>query len=107
MQRIEALQAGDEPSAQPTVQPTITITTEVVQGETVRIQIADNGSGIPEKIQTRIFEPFFTTKPVGSGVGLGLSMSYTILKHHRGTLVCHSTVGIGTEMVIELPLRSR
>ena len=84
--------------------PWIKIQTEVIEKQWVRIAIADNGSGIPTHIQKRIFEPFFTTKPVGSGTGLGLSVSYAILKKHRGKLTCDSTASSGTTFVIEIPI---
>ncbi|MEG4027903.1 MULTISPECIES: AAA family ATPase [unclassified Microcoleus] len=84
--------------------PFIKIQTEVIEKEWVRIAIADNGSGIPAHIQERIFEPFFTTKPVGSGTGLGLSVSYAIIKKHGGKLTCDSTVSSGTIFVIEIPI---
>ena len=84
--------------------PQIKIQTEVIGKERVRIAIADNGSGIPAEIQSRIFEPFFTTKPVGSGTGLGLSVSYAIIKKHGGQLTCDSTVGSGTNFTIEIPI---
>ncbi len=84
--------------------PQIKIQTEVIGKERVRIAIADNGSGIPAEIQSRIFEPFFTTKPVGSGTGLGLSVSYAIIKKHGGQLTCDSTVGSGTKFKIEIPI---
>jgi predicted ATPase/signal transduction histidine kinase len=84
--------------------PWIKIQTEVIEKQWVRIAIADNGSGIPTHIQKRIFEPFFTTKPVGSGTGLGLSVSYAILKKHRGKLTCDSTASSGTIFVIEIPI---
>ncbi|MEG4120908.1 AAA family ATPase [Microcoleus sp. N9_B4] len=84
--------------------PFIKIQTEVIEKKLVRIAIADNGSGIPTHIQKRIFEPFFTTKPVGSGTGLGLSVSYAIIKKHGGKLTCDSTVSRGTIFVIEIPI---
>ncbi|MEG4046181.1 AAA family ATPase [Microcoleus sp. Pol17_C1] len=84
--------------------PFLKIQTEVIEKELVRIAIADNGSGIPTDIQKRIFEPFFTTKPVGSGTGLGLSVSYAIIKKHGGKLTCDSTVSSGTIFVIEIPI---
>ncbi|MFB2834885.1 AAA family ATPase [Floridanema evergladense] len=84
--------------------PSIKIQTEVREKEWVRIAIADNGNGIPAHIQKRIFEPFFTTKPVGSGTGLGLSVSYAIVKKHGGQLICDSPVGRGAKFVIEIPI---
>jgi len=85
--------------------PLIKIQTKVIKKEWVRIAIADNGCGIPAHIQKRIFEPFFTTKPVGSGTGLGLSVSYAIIKKHGGQLTFDSTVGSGTKFVIEIPIK--
>ncbi|HBE17531.1 MAG TPA: hybrid sensor histidine kinase/response regulator [Cyanobacteria bacterium UBA11149] len=71
----------------------------------VIIRIADNGMGISEDVRNRIFDPFFTTKPVGSGRGLGLSISYQIVvEKHGGEMKCHSTVGYGTEFAIKLPI---
>lgn len=86
--------------------PTITITTELIDPEWVRIRIADNGPGIPETIQAKIFDPFFTTKPVGSGTGLGLSISYQIIvEKHGGRLSCVSTPEEGAEFIMELPVK--
>ncbi|MCL1464103.1 trifunctional serine/threonine-protein kinase/ATP-binding protein/sensor histidine kinase [Argonema galeatum] len=85
--------------------PLIRIQTEVIEKEQVRIAIADNGSGIAAHIQERIFEPFFTTKPVGNGTGLGLSVSYAIIKKHGGQLICNSTVGSETKFVIKIPIK--
>jgi len=69
-----------------------------------RIEIRDNGPGIPEEAQKRIFEPFFTTKPPGQGTGLGLSVSYFIItKGHNGLMRVESTEGKGTTFIIELP----
>ncbi|MEG4250003.1 ATP-binding protein [Microcoleus sp. herbarium5] len=59
---------------------------------------------MPANLQSRIFDPFFTTKPVGSGTGLGLSVSYGIVKKHGGKLTCNSRVGDGTELAIEIPI---
>jgi len=64
----------------------------------------DTGCGIPEKIMPKIFDPFFTTKEVGEGTGLGLSMSYGIIKDHKGSINIFSKVGEGTTFKIELPL---
>ncbi|PZV10559.1 MAG: hypothetical protein DCF22_16345 [Leptolyngbya sp.] len=88
--------------------PTITIGTEVVGCDRIRIRIADNGSGIPEQVQPKLFDPFFTTKPLGKGTGLGLSISYQIITEtHAGSLKCVSSLGQGAEFVIEIPVRSR
>lgn len=72
--------------------------------EHVEIHIKDNGSGIPEDIKDRIFEPFFTTKAVGSGTGLGLSVSYGIINNHKGKIRVESEMGKGTEFIITLPV---
>jgi len=68
------------------------------------IEISDNGIGIPEEIRPKIFQPFFTTKPTGEGTGLGLSLSYDIVKSHDGILSVESEEGKGTTFKIELPL---
>ncbi|MGL4828773.1 MAG: sensor histidine kinase [Vibrio sp.] len=70
----------------------------------VEIRIKDTGCGIPEEIRERIFEPFFTTKPVGSGTGLGLSVSYGIINKHNGTISVSSEVGKGSEFTLRLPI---
>jgi signal transduction histidine kinase len=74
-------------------------------GGNVWIEIADNGCGIPQAIQSRIFAPFFTTKPIGTGTGLGLSLSYGIIQKHRGRIDMQSEEGVGTTFRIELPIR--
>ncbi|NES00656.1 MAG: HAMP domain-containing histidine kinase, partial [Symploca sp. SIO1B1] len=87
--------------------PTLGISTQVIEDglPKVAIRIVDNGSGIAPSIKERIFDPFFTTKPVGKGTGLGLAISYRIVvEQHQGRLHCKSTLGEGTEFVIELPL---
>jgi len=82
---------------------TIRIRTEV--SDRVTIAIADNGPGMSEEVRQKIFDPFFTTKPVGSGTGLGLSTSYSIVvSEHDGSLECNSTPGKGSEFIIEIPL---
>jgi signal transduction histidine kinase len=89
--------------------PTITIRTQMIHRLNeafVRIEIADNGPGIPPATKERIFDPFFTTKPVGKGTGLGLSISYQIVtERHRGSLTCDSQPGQGTQFTIEIPLK--
>ena len=82
--------------------PTIWVSTEKV-GDCVMIKVKDNGSGIPKDIVGKIFQPFFTTKASGQGTGLGLSMSYDIIKSHGGDLTVKSTEGEGTEFCIQLP----
>jgi signal transduction histidine kinase len=70
----------------------------------VFISIKDNGNGIPQVILDKIFQPFFTTKPTGQGTGLGLSLSYDIVKAHGGELKVDTKEGDGTEFTIILPL---
>lgn len=74
------------------------------EGDQVWITIADTGHGIDPRHISRIFDPFFTTKPVGAGTGLGLSVSYGIIKKHGGTLEVASVVGKGTTFTIHLPI---
>lgn len=81
----------------------ITIST-FLEEEFVKIEIEDNGPGIPKEMQNRIFEPFFTTKPVGKGTGLGLSIVYTIIENHRGKVLVSSEEGRGTKFTIHLPI---
>jgi signal transduction histidine kinase len=83
----------------------IVISTSLVDAEWVRITIADNGSGMPESVQQKVFDPFFTTKPVGKGTGMGLSISYQIItEKQKGRLSCSSTIGEGTQFMVEIPL---
>ena len=74
------------------------------EADSVLVDISDTGCGIPEEIRNRVFDPFFTTKPVGKGTGLGLTISYDIVRKHGGTLTFESTVGKGTTFRIRLPL---
>jgi signal transduction histidine kinase len=83
---------------------TITLRTGL-EGETVSIEVADTGIGIePDNLQ-KIFDPFYTTKPVGQGTGLGLSLSYGIVKKHQGDISVRSEVGVGSTFRVELPVR--
>ena len=104
---IDALEQKFTASSKfPKVALNIEISTEVIDGKVV-IKIADNGSGIPEKVKENIFDPFFTTKEVGKGTGLGLSICYQIIvEKHHGQIQCSSQVGQGTEFAIELPIKS-
>jgi predicted ATPase/signal transduction histidine kinase len=94
----------DTGSQNPEITPEIKIQTELMNESSIIIRISDNGCGIPESAQQKIFDPFFTTKPVGSGTGLGLFISYQIIvDRHCGKLTCQSSIGQGTEFIIELP----
>ena len=73
-------------------------------GNHVTISVMDTGEGIPDKIRDRIFEPFFTTKEVGKGTGLGLAVTYSIIKNHGGWINFYSEVGKGTEFRAYLPV---
>jgi signal transduction histidine kinase len=72
----------------------------------VKIIVRDNGNGTPESIRDKIFQPFFTTKPTGQGTGLGLSLSYDIVKAHGGELRVDSAVGDGTTFSLLLPINT-
>jgi two-component system NtrC family sensor kinase len=73
------------------------------QGDSVWVEIADDGCGIARENLTRVFDPFFTTKPVGKGTGLGLSLSYGIVKKHGGRIDVRSEPGAGTTFRVTLP----
>ncbi|MEH1929214.1 sensor histidine kinase [Nostoc sp.] len=85
--------------------PQIRICTEVLDSNQVIIRITDNGCGMPEAVKQKIFDPFFTTKPVGSGTGLGMSISYQIINKHGGQLKCISAPLQGAEFIIQIPIR--
>jgi two-component system, NtrC family, sensor kinase len=100
---IDALEEAFQKGLCP--EPTIRISSAQVN-ENVVVHIADNGTGIPEAIQSHLFDPFFTTKPVGKGTGMGLSISYQIItEKHGGSLRCISSPGQGAEFVIAIPIR--
>ena len=67
------------------------------------ITVKDNGNGIPQNIVDKIFQPFFTTKPTGQGTGLGLSLSYDIMKAHGGEIKVETKEDDGSELIILLP----
>jgi two-component system, NtrC family, sensor kinase len=94
-------------------EPIVSVSTKKLDNK-VEISVKDNGSGIPQNLIDKIFQPFFTTKPTGEGTGLGLSLSYDIIKAHGGELKVESKVdegnpdnfgkGEGTEFIIQLPI---
>ncbi len=87
--------------------PLVTVSTKNItrlEKGCVEVIVADNGNGIPLNIIAKIFQPFFTTKPTGQGTGLGLSLSYDIIKAHGGELKAETNEGKGTEFIITLPL---
>ena len=89
-------------------EPTVTVTTKTVMpplgSSGVLISVKDNGNGIPQKVLDKIFQPFFTTKPTGQGTGLGLSLSYDIVKAHGGEIKVETKEGEGSEFIILLPV---
>jgi signal transduction histidine kinase len=93
-----AAQAMDKPRGRITV-----VTREAAPG-TIAIEVEDNGKGIPEESLPRIFDPFYTTKEVGKGTGLGLSIAYKIVKQHGGHIDVRSTLGVGTTVIVTLPV---
>jgi len=84
-------------------EPTVTVSTKKV-GDKVEVSVKDNGNGIPQKVLDKIFQPFFTTKPTGQGTGLGLSLSYDIVKAQGGELKVETIEGEGSEFIIVLPI---
>jgi len=87
-------------------EPTVLVSTKK-EGNNILISVKDNGNGIPKKITDKIFQPFFTTKPAGSGTGLGLSLSYDIVKAHGGKITVDATENEGTEFRIILPIKNQ
>jgi signal transduction histidine kinase len=90
-------------------EPTVTVKTlknppSGGRGAGIEISVADNGNGIPQKVLDKIFQPFFTTKPTGQGTGLGLSLSYDIVKAHGGELKVETKEGEGSVFIIALPV---
>jgi two-component system NtrC family sensor kinase len=75
-----------------------------VEGDRLKIEVADNGPGIPEPVRSRVFDPFFTTKPVGAGTGIGLVVSRGIVEAHGGSLTLAEGAGRGARFVLSLPL---
>jgi len=84
-------------------EPTVSASTKKLE-KTIEIRIRDNGTGIPKDKLDKIFQPFFTTKPSGEGTGLGLSLSYDIIKVHDGEIAVQSQEGEYTEFIISLPI---
>jgi signal transduction histidine kinase len=83
--------------------PTVTVSTRKTPSG-VEVTVKDNGNGITQKVMDKIFQPFFTTKPAGQGTGLGLSLSYDIIKAHGGELKVDSIAGEYASFTIRLPL---
>ncbi len=84
--------------------PTVSVST-LKKDEGIEIKVSDNGNGISKKVLEKIFQPFFTTKPTGQGTGLGLSLSYDIMKTHGGELKVKTVGGKGTTFTIHIPIK--
>jgi signal transduction histidine kinase len=93
---------GRFPDSESNKTPTVWVSTKKDNSK-VLISVKDNGTGIPSNIIDKIFQPFFTTKPTGQGTGLGLSLSYDIIKAHGGEIKVNTKEGAGSEFVIRLP----
>src|SRR5690606_11331181 len=81
--------------------PKVVVTTKLTDNY-IEIKVLDNGNGIPESVKDKIFQPFFTTKPTGQGTGLGLSLSYDIVKAHGGEIKVETKVGEGSVFILTL-----
>jgi signal transduction histidine kinase len=82
--------------------PTVSVSTKKLDNKII-ITVNDNGNGIPQNVVAKIFQPFFTTKPTGQGTGLGLSLSYDIVKAHGGEIKVETKENEGTRFIIVLP----
>ena len=111
-EKQKALQTPYPLEGGPDYQPIVTVMTKHQlplsggrgsDGPIVTISVSDNGSGIPASALDKIFQPFFTTKPTGQGTGLGLSLSYDIVKAHGGELKVETKEGEGSVFIIQLP----
>ncbi len=83
--------------------PRVSVSTKKINDK-VEIRVKDNGNGISQNLKDKIFQPFFTTKPTGQGTGLGLSLSYDIIKAHGGEIKANAKEGEGAEFIIQLPI---
>ena len=83
-------------------EPTVLVSTRKINNK-IEIRVKDNGNGIPQKVMDKIFQPFFTTKRTGQGTGLGLSLSYDIIKAHGGVIEVESNEEDGTAFCVCLP----
>ena len=99
---VATLPAGQVGPTAAMYEPTVSVTTKKVEDK-VLISVEDNGNGIPQKVLDKIFQPFFTTKPTGQGTGLGLSLSYDIVKAHGGELKVETKEAEGSTFIIVLP----
>ncbi len=111
---VNAIDAMDELNAKRSFQEIkdhpnrITIQTSIVDAEWIKIEISDNGTGIPASVKEQIFNPFFTTKPVGKGTGMGMAISHQIItEKHGGKLECISNVGEGAKFILQIPIKQQ
>ena len=107
--RMPPAPKGEKEDASLIYEPVVTVTTKRLSpplGDrgAIEIRVADNGNGIPQKVLDKIFQPFFTTKPTGQGTGLGLSLSYDIVKSHGGKIKVETRENEGAVFMIELPI---
>jgi signal transduction histidine kinase len=84
-------------------EPEVSVNTKKINDE-IEIRVKDNGNGIQPKVLDKIFQPFFTTKPTGQGTGLGLSLSYDIIRAHGGEIKVETKEGEGAEFIFRLPV---
>ena len=85
----------------------ITLRTDLVDRDEIKIEVTDTGEGIAPENLGRIFDPFFTTKGVGNGTGLGLAVTYGIVQEHGGTIEAFSENGNGTTFMLSFPVASK
>jgi len=97
---VNAYQSCDGPGL-------VEVTTETAENDMVAVMIRDTGCGMAQNILERIWEPFFTTKDVGKGVGLGLALTYNIVKRCGGEIRIESQVGEGSLFTVLLPTRRK
>jgi signal transduction histidine kinase len=88
-----------------TFEPLVIVTTKK-NGNNITITVKDNGTGMAQEVAEKVFQPFYTTKPTGEGTGLGLSLSYDIIKAHGGEISVETNYGKGTEFIIDFPILS-
>lgn len=100
---VTARANGERQMANGNYTPKVTVTTKNL-GDKIDIRVKDNGNGIPDYIKDKIFQPFFTTKPTGQGTGLGLSLSYDIVKAHGGEMTVKTEEGEGSTFIVQLPI---
>ncbi len=78
-----------------------------IEGNEELISFQDTGIGMSEEVKRKIFDPYFTTKRVGEGIGLGLSISYRIIAKHKGQIKVSSKKGVGTTIILYLPIKDK